>query len=99
MKAPARRLLAAPVWLYLLALPAYLLRGTLTLLRLLRLRRISRLGYVDCPHCGAENPIDVLSTCPRCRTTEYGNRLRCTGCDARAISFACDRCGVTIHCL
>ena len=36
MKAPARRLFAAPVWLYLLALPAYLLRGTLTLLRLVR---------------------------------------------------------------
>jgi hypothetical protein len=99
MRSPARQPWRTPLWLLLLALPAYLVRGWLTLLRLWRLRRISRLGYVDCPHCAAENPIDVLTTCPRCKTTEYGNRLRCTGCDARATSFACDRCGVTIHCL
>jgi hypothetical protein len=88
-----------PVWLRVLAVPAYFIRAWLGFLRLWRLRRISALGYVDCPHCGTENAVDILSTCPRCKTTEYGSRLRCTGCDSRARSFACDHCGVTIHCL
>lgn len=87
------------MWLRLFALPPACVVQFIKFLRLWRLRRISRLGYIDCPHCGAENPIDVLGVCPRCRTREYGNRLRCTGCDARATSFFCDSCGVTIHCL
>ena len=86
------------VVLYILALPVYIVRGLLLALRLWRLHRISRAGYVDCPHCGAENAIDILSFCPRCRTSEYGNRLRCNGCGMRSTGFPCDGCGVTIHC-
>lgn len=99
MKTSVPRRFEAPLWLRFLAFTAYAVRALLNLRRLSRLRRISRLGYIDCPHCGRENAVDVLSTCPRCKTTEYGNRLRCTGCDARATSFACDHCRVTIHCL
>lgn len=88
-----------PVLLYALAAPIYLVRIALTLLRLFRLWRIARLGYVDCPHCGAENAIDVLAYCPKCRTTEYGNRLRCTGCGTLSTAFPCEACAVTIHCL
>jgi phage terminase large subunit GpA-like protein len=96
---PAGRGSGCAFAIYTLAAPVYLLRGVLTILRFIRLWRISRLGYVDCPHCGEENAIDVLTTCPRCKTTEYGNRLRCTGCGMRGTAFACDECGVTIHCL
>ena len=77
MKREANR--SMPLLLYGLAAPVYFVRGVLTLLRLFRLWRISRLGYVDCPHCGAQNAIDILAYCPKCRTSEYGNRLRCTG--------------------
>ena len=84
---------------YLVAAPVYVLRFGVDVLRAIRLWRISRLGYVDCPHCGTENAIDVLSTCPRCKTIEYGSRLRCTGCGIRGTSFQCDACGVTIHCV
>ncbi len=84
--------------LYVIAGPIYLLRLVLSVRRVLRLRRISRLGYVDCPHCGVENSIDILATCPRCKTIEYGNRLCCTGCGLRTAGFACDACGVTIRC-
>jgi hypothetical protein len=84
--------------LYAIAAPVYVLRLFFYALRLYRLWRISRLGYVDCPHCGKENGLDVLSTCSRCKTTEYGNRLRCTGCGLRGTSFACDFCSITIHC-
>lgn len=93
-----RRLILV-IGLHILAGPAYLLRFVMVFWRLFRLRRISTRGYVDCPHCGEENAIDILSTCPRCKTTEYGNRLRCTGCGMHGTSFACDACGVTIHCL
>jgi hypothetical protein len=88
-----------PLWLRLLAAPWHVLRAVLTVARFWRLRRITGLGYVDCPHCSEENPIDVLATCPRCKTVEFGSRLRCTGCDSRATSFRCDVCGVTIHCI
>lgn len=93
---PRRR---APLLLYVFAAPVYLLRGMLTLVRLFRLWRISRLGYIDCPHCGAENAIDILAQCPRCRTSEYGNRLRCSACGTYSMAFPCDSCRVTIHCL
>lgn len=84
--------------LYIVAAPVYMLRFLLSLGRAWRLWRISRLGYVDCPHCAEENAIDVLATCPRCKTAEYGNRLRCTGCGLRSSAFPCDVCGVTIRC-
>lgn len=98
MSEPRRHGLGCTIFLYAIAAPAYLLRGFFALLRAVRLRRIARLGYVDCPHCGMENAIDILATCPRCRTTEYGSRLRCTGCGRRGTGFACDGCGVTIRC-
>jgi hypothetical protein len=88
-----------PLVLYVLAAPIYCVRAALRLVRLFRLWRISRLGYVDCPHCGTENAIDILADCPRCRTSEYGNRLRCTACGTSSTAFPCDSCGVTIHCL
>lgn len=87
------------VALHLLAGPVYLLRLLLALWRLFRLRLIAIRGYVICPHCSESNAIDVLSTCPRCKTSEYGNRLRCTGCGLRGTAFPCDACRVTIHCL
>jgi len=98
MKSPDRGGAGCSFFLYAVAAPVYLLRFFFAALRLFRLWRISRLGYVDCPHCRKENTLDVLSTCPRCKTTEYGNRLRCTGCGLRGTSFTCDACGVTIHC-
>jgi hypothetical protein len=84
--------------LYVVAAPVYVLRFVLSLRRAWGLWRISRLGYVDCQHCGEENAIDILATCPRCKTVEYGNRLRCTGCGLRATGFPCDTCSVTIRC-
>ncbi len=84
--------------LYALAAPVFIVRFCAYVLRVYRLWRICRLGYIDCPHCRTENALDILSTCSRCKTTEYGNRLRCTGCGLRGTSFSCDACSVTIHC-
>ena len=85
--------------LYALAGPAFVVRGALYLLRFLRLRRLARSGCLECPHCGAANPLDVLAVCPKCQTAEYGIRLRCSGCGTRAMAFPCDECHVTIRVL
>ncbi len=85
--------------LYVLASPIYVVRALLIVLRLWRLRRISMRGYLNCPHCGNTNELDILALCPRCHTMEYGSRLRCSGCGLRSTSFPCDACGVTIRAL
>ena len=95
--APSKDRSAWVVVLYVIAAPLYAIRGAAILLRLLRFRLLSRHGYVGCPHCGTTNALDVLATCPKCQTTEYGNRLRCSGCGTRTTAFVCDSCGVTIQ--
>lgn len=83
--------------LYVLAAPAYLIRSVAALLRLLRIWRLSRYGYVECPHCRTVNALDVLGKCPKCQTTEFGNRLRCGGCGTVVTAFLCEACGVAIR--
>jgi hypothetical protein len=67
------------------------------MLRLLRIWRVSRHGYVECPHCRTVNALDVLSKCTKCHTTEFGNRLRCGGCGTVVRAFPCELCGVAIR--
>jgi len=98
MAAPLRQRWSCTILLYVLASPVFLIRGVFTLMRFIRLWRIGREGYVDCPHCRTENAIVMISRCPRCKTIEYGSRLRCSRCGFLALSFPCDQCGVTIHC-
>jgi predicted RNA-binding Zn-ribbon protein involved in translation (DUF1610 family) len=85
--------------MYALAAPVYLVKALITAWQLMRFRRVSTRGALTCPHCRAENLIDILATCPKCRTTEFGNRLRCTACGLKSTAFACDTCGVTIQVL
>lgn len=96
---PLQPPLGCMVVLYLVAAPIYVCRFLVGAARAFRLRRISTRGCIICPHCGAENSLDILATCPKCQTTEYGNRLRCTGCGVRAMAFPCDACGVTVRLL
>jgi hypothetical protein len=85
--------------LYLFAVPIYavrfLVRTTLTLVRFRQVRS----GAVECPHCGRENPLDLLATCRRCGVTEFGSRLRCSNCGQTNRGFACDGCGAVIRVL
>ena len=82
--------------LYVLASPVYLIVFARKAMKFLKSAAFMRKGYIDCPHCDATNALDLLATCPKCRTTEYGNRLRCTACGAQSRTFDCDACGVTI---
>ena len=69
--------------------------GSKALLRVPALRS----AFVNCPHCGFRNPLDVLASCRRCGTTEFGSRLFCTTCKQLTKAFACDRCTATIKVL
>lgn len=84
-------------WLHVIAAPIYVLRAVAAIWRAWRLRRLLRHGYVECPHCGEANALDVLAKCPKCHTVEYGNRLRCTACGSGSAGFLCDECGVAIR--
>ncbi len=85
--------------LYVLASPVYLVVFIRKALKFSQGAALMRKGYIDCPHCSEMNALDLLATCPKCRTTEYGNRLRCTACGEQSRSFDCDYCGVTIKVL
>ncbi|HYK02262.1 MAG TPA: hypothetical protein VE974_10930 [Thermoanaerobaculia bacterium] len=85
--------------LYLLASPVYVIVFACKVMKLSRGAALMRKGYIDCPHCGATNALDLLATCPKCRATEYGSRLRCTSCGEQSRSFDCDYCSVTIKVL
>jgi hypothetical protein len=93
--------LALSCVLYMLAAPVYAMLGVRKLGKMLRARRVLAAGTIRCPHCAAVNDLDILGTCsnPKCRTTEYGSRLRCSVCGETVKSFDCDACGVTIKVL
>lgn len=86
-------------FLYLLASPVYALLGLRRLVRARRSLALVRSGFVDCPHCGLRNPLDVLSTCRRCGVTEFGSRLFCSNCGQVTRWFDCARCHATIRVL
>ncbi|HEX8253382.1 MAG TPA: hypothetical protein VF846_09560 [Thermoanaerobaculia bacterium] len=87
------------VFLYVLASPVYLVVFIRNAVKFYNSAKLMRTGYIDCPHCGEMNALDLLAACPKCRTTEYGNRMRCTACGENSRSFDCDSCGVTIKVL
>lgn len=85
--------------LYILAAPIYLVRAAFRFVRALVAFRIARADAIDCPHCGAVNPLDILATCRRCRATEFGSRLHCSNCHDVIPGFSCDSCGALIRVL
>jgi len=97
------RFATARLWLlvilYLFAAPIYVIRFLVrTVLTFSRFRQV-RSGAVECPHCGAQNALDLLATCRRCGVTEFGSRLHCSNCDQTNRGFACDTCGALIRVL
>jgi hypothetical protein len=85
--------------LYVLASPVYLIRWILNTRKMLVRFRAVRCGILRCPHCGNVNSLNVLATCKRCGTTEFGSRLHCSTCKQTLKTFACDFCTATIKVL
>jgi hypothetical protein len=82
--------------LYVAAAPVFVFLWIRRALRVFRASRLLRGGFVDCPHCGTRNPVDILATCRRCGATEFGSRLYCGHCREVTRGFGCDHCTATI---
>ena len=87
--------------LYALAAPIYAVKWLLRFVKVLRGFRAVSTGWLDCPHCGTRNPLNILATCRRCGTTDFGSRLFCSNCRQIARAFPCDSpsCTATIRVL
>jgi hypothetical protein len=85
--------------LYMLAFPIYAARWLRRTVRgIVHLSEL-RKGFVDCPHCGFRNPLDILALCRRCGSAEFGSRLYCTTCKQVTKAFPCDGCTAGIRVL
>jgi len=82
--------------LYVIAAPTYVIIGLIRVIKAAPTARAIAAGVIQCPHCDELNDLDVKAACPKCRRTEFGNRLRCRGCGSEASSFDCDYCHTTI---
>jgi phage terminase large subunit GpA-like protein len=96
MKHGALLRLVALAALYVAAAPTFVFLWIRRALRAFRASHLVRGGFVDCPHCGARNPLDILATCRRCGATEFGSRLYCGHCGDVTEGFGCDHCTATI---
>jgi len=85
--------------LYVLASPIYVIQAVRRAAKAVGRMPALRSGFVNCPHCGFRNPLDILATCRRDGTTEFGSRLYCSTCKQVTKAFACDRCTATIKVL
>jgi hypothetical protein len=85
--------------LHIFAAPIYTMKWLLRLTKVLRSFRAARAGWLDCPHCGTRNALNILATCRRCGTTEFGSRLFCGNCRQITRAFPCDVCMATIRVL
>ena len=85
--------------LYIFAAPVYAVQWLLRFVKVLRSFRAVRTGWLDCPHCSTRNALNILATCRRCATTEFGSRLFCSNCRQITRAFPCDSCTATIRVL
>ncbi len=85
--------------LYVFAAPVYLIRWLIGSHKTLQRFQQVREGIIRCPHCRNVNSLNVLATCKRCGTTEFGSRLFCTNCRQTTKAFACEFCTATIKVL
>lgn len=83
--------------MYLFAAPALLLTWILELRKdLLAIERI-RTGFMECPYCHFQNPLNRMATCAKCRATEPSSVLRCSFCKTTFKTITCDQCSATLR--
>lgn len=85
--------------LYICASPIYFIKWLIGTHKTLRRFAVVREGIMTCPHCHQANSLNLLATCKRCGTTEFGSRLFCSNCRQLTKAFACEFCSATIKVL
>lgn len=99
MTSPAKQFLKmlGLALMYVFAAPALLLTWILRLRKeLLAIERI-RTGFMECPYCHWQNPLNRMATCAKCRATEPSSVLRCSFCKATFKTITCDQCAATLR--
>jgi len=83
--------------MYALAAPVLLVKWLLQLRKdLLAIERI-RTGFMECPYCHHQNPLNRMATCAKCRATEPSSVLRCSFCTTTFKTITCDQCSATLR--
>ncbi|HVE70683.1 MAG TPA: hypothetical protein VNI54_04885 [Thermoanaerobaculia bacterium] len=83
--------------MYLFAAPALLVKWILHLRKDLRAIARIRTGFLECPYCHVQNPLNRMATCAKCRATEPSSVLRCSFCKTTFKTITCDQCSATLR--
>jgi hypothetical protein len=83
--------------MYTLAAPALLVKWLLQMRKDLRAIERIRTGFMECPYCNFENPLNRMATCAKCRATEPSSVLRCSFCKTTFKTITCDQCSATLR--
>ncbi|MGA8809594.1 MAG: hypothetical protein WB973_17120 [Thermoanaerobaculia bacterium] len=86
------------VVLYALALPVFVVKACLDLVRSWRKLEPVRQGVIVCPWCSHPNAAARMATCP-CGATEPNTVFSCSFCGATFDAITCEGCGATIKVL
>jgi hypothetical protein len=93
--------LLTTVVLYALALPVFIVKAGLDLVRAWRKLEPVRQGVIVCRWCSYPNAAARMATCPNpsCGATEPNSLFSCGFCGATFDSISCEGCGATIKVL
>jgi hypothetical protein len=90
--------LLTTVVLYTLALPVFIVKAALDLVRAWRKLEPVRRGVIVCRWCSHPNSAARMATCP-CGATEPNTLFACSFCGATFDAIFCEGCGATIKVL
>lgn len=90
--------LLTTVVLYALALPVFIVKAALDLVRAWRKLEPVRRGVIICRWCSHPNAAARMATCS-CGATEPNSLFACSFCGATFDSITCEGCGATIKVL
>lgn len=89
--------LAGLALMYTLASPVLLIQWVRSVRKQVAAIERIRTGFMECPYCGWQNPLNRMATCARCRASEPSSVLRCSFCKATFKTITCDQCAATLR--
>lgn len=89
--------LAGLALMYTLASPVLLIQWVRNVRKQVAAIERIRTGFMECPYCLWQNPLNRMATCARCRASEPSSVLRCSFCKATFKTITCDQCAATLR--
>ena len=99
MDAMTKRLLKVTglALMYTLASPVLLIQWVRNVRKQIAAIERIRTGFMECPYCQYQNPLNRMATCAKCRASEPSSVLRCSFCKATFKTITCDQCAATLR--